>query len=238
MSQPNHMSTYCNQSEFTRTSFYGSNRDTILATLRDRSSLGTYSNATTGLSPNTVYGMFLCRGDVNTTSCSDCVYTATQEIAKNCTYQKEAFVFYYECMVRYSEFSFFTLVEDIPYVASYSLIRSLESLHFFNQTLPGKIDELIVKASSSSSPVPYFVEDQERVTQSEGSYELEGMVQCAPDLDPLNCTVCLRLAVQDFFHCCSQSRWAQIFFPKCLVKYNISVLQPNVPSLGVTKRES
>ncbi|KAL1192013.1 Cysteine-rich repeat secretory protein 4 [Cardamine amara subsp. amara] len=234
ISQPDHMSTFCNQfsDNFTRTSSYRTNRETLLSSLRDRSSLGTYSNATTGLSPNTVRGMFLCRGDITRTSCSDCVQTATLEIAKNCTFQKEAFIFYEECMVRYSDFSFFTLVEDRPYTIRYSLTSAPNSARF-GQTLSDKMDELIIRAtsSSSSSSTPYFVEDQERVTQFEGSYDLDSIVQCSPDLDPSNCTVCLKLAVQEVLDCCSRSRRAQIFTPKCLLRYEASALpSPPPPS--------
>ncbi|ESQ47443.1 hypothetical protein EUTSA_v10027911mg [Eutrema salsugineum] len=201
MSRPYHMSTFCNESEFTRTSPYGSNRAAILSALRDRSSLGSYSNATAGLSPNTVYGMFLCRGDINKTSCSDCVHRATLEIAKNCTYNKESFIFYDECMVRYSDLAFFTLLVDTPSASVHSLIPSVDSTQLLNRIMHGKMKDLILRTSLSSS-IPYFVEDQERVT----SYDLEAMVQCSPDLDPRNCTSCLRRAVQELFGCCSNSQ--------------------------------
>jgi len=142
-----------------------------------------------------------------------------------------------ECMVRYSDNSFFSLVEDSPATFSYSQNDSLSYPQFYNQTLPGKLDELILKAPSSfSSPVPYFVEDKEHVTQVEGSYDLEAMAQCSPDLDPSSCTVCLGLVVEKFSECCSQSRWARIHFPKCLLRYDISALQPNLTSLGVTTK--
>lgn len=241
MSQPYHMNTYCNQDEFTRTSSYGSNRDTVLSNLLNSSSIGTYSNATIGLSPNKVYGMFLCRGDINITSCSDCVQRATLEIAKNCTNKKEGFILYDKCMVRYSDFSFFTLVEDMSSVTVHSLIPSVNASQFFNGILRGKIEELILRASLSS-PIPYFVEDQERVTRFERSYDIKAMVQCSPDLDSRNCTVCLRRAFRDLSGCCgnsSQVLWAQSFLPKCLVYYNISGLQPdqppNVVNLGFKK---
>ncbi|CAG7861009.1 unnamed protein product [Brassica rapa] len=85
VSQPEHMVTFCNPSDnFTQTSSYQANRDLLLSSLRDSSSLGTYSNATVGRSPNKVHGMFLCRGDTTAASCSDCVQTATVEIATNC----------------------------------------------------------------------------------------------------------------------------------------------------------
>ncbi|KAF2539718.1 hypothetical protein F2Q68_00019432 [Brassica cretica] len=234
MSESVQMLTDCNQlsDNFTRTSSYRSNRDNLLSTLRDRSSLESYSNVTVGPSPNTVYGMFLCRGDINRTSCSNCIYAATLSVAETCNSHKGASIFYDECIVQYSNVSFFTLVEDAPAIRRYSASSSLGSSDFFNQTLPGKIYELILRAFSSSlsSPIPYFAEDREHVTQLEGSYDLKALVQCSLDLDPRNCTECLRLAVKDFFECCSHARLAQIIFPKCLVMYNVSALQP---SLGV-----
>ncbi|EOA34354.1 hypothetical protein CARUB_v10021878mg [Capsella rubella] len=233
ISQPDHMRTFCRQSSdnFTRTSSYRTNRETLLSSLRERSSLGTYANATTGLSPNTVRSMFLCRGDITRKSCSDCVQTATLEISRNCTFQKEAFIFYEECMVRYSDSSFFTLVEDRPFITRYSP-SSAPNTDRFGKTLSDKMDELITRASSSSSSsssTPYFVEDQERVTQFEGSYDLVSIVQCSPDLDSRNCTVCLKLAVQKILDCCSRSLLAQIFTPKCLLRYEASALSSPPP---------
>ncbi|CAH8255959.1 unnamed protein product [Arabidopsis lyrata] len=234
MSQPSQNLTDCNQLPDT----YQSNRNTVLSTLRNRSSLGSYYfNATAGLSPNTVYGMFLCIGNISKTSCSNCVHSATLGMDKSCDSHDTSFMFSDECMVRYSDVSFFSLVEDAPTSSSYYRNDSLNSPHFFNKTLPGKIDKLVFRASSSSSsPVPYFVEDQEHVTQLEGSYDLEAMAQCSPDLDPSNCTVCLGLVVEKFSECCSQSRWARIYFPKCLLRYDISALQPNLTSFGVTTK--
>ncbi|KAG7650440.1 Gnk2-homologous domain [Arabidopsis thaliana x Arabidopsis arenosa] len=227
-----HMSTFCNQfsDNFTQTSTYETNRETVLSSLRLRSSLGSYSNATAGISPDTVRGMFLCRGDISETSCSDCVQTATLEISRNCTYQKEAFIFYEECMVRYSDSSFFSLVDERPYIIRYSLSYA-PNLDRFPQTLSDKMDELIINATSSPSlsSTPYFLEDQERVKQFEGSFDIDTMAQCSPDLDPRNCTTCLKLAVQEMLECCNQSRWAQIFTPKCLLRYEATALSSPPP---------
>ncbi|KAF8080058.1 hypothetical protein N665_0979s0014 [Sinapis alba] len=126
------MLTDCNQlsDNFTRTSSYRSDRDTLLSTLRNRSSLESYSNVTVGPIPNTVYGMFLCRGDINRTSCSNCIHAATLSVAETCNSHKGASIFYDECIVQYSNFSFFTLVEDAPAIRRYSPSSSLGSLTF------------------------------------------------------------------------------------------------------------
>ncbi|KAL0676727.1 hypothetical protein Bca4012_004708 [Brassica carinata] len=179
------MSSGCDQvpDNFNKSSSYQSNIETVLSTLRDRSAHGSYANATAGLSPNTVYGMFLCRGDISRASCSNCVHSATLSISSGS-----------------------------PKVS--------------NQTLSGKINELIPRACFSS-PIPYFVEDQEHVTQVESSYDLKAIVQCSPDLDPRNCTACLRLAAQFLYDGCGLAslELAQIYYPKCLVNYKISASQ-------------
>nr|VDC59417.1 unnamed protein product [Brassica rapa] len=103
VSQPEHMVTFCNPSDnFTQTSSYQANRDLLLSSLRDSSSLGTYSNATVGRSPNKVHGMFLCRGDTTAASCSDCVQTATSAWFDTLMFPSSLFL-------RSDQASFFTL---------------------------------------------------------------------------------------------------------------------------------
>ncbi|VVA96157.1 unnamed protein product [Arabis nemorensis] len=229
MSQAIHMFTFCDPSDnFTQTSSYEANRDIVLSTLRDSSSLGTFSNPTIGISPDTVHGMFLCRGDITTESCALCVQTATVEIGTNCSLNKVAFIYYDECMVRYSNVSFSSELEIMPGAVLYSL-RSAPNSNRLNQTLSDKFNQLIQNVSSSSL-IPYFVKDQERVIQPEGSYELESMVQCSPDLDPSKCTVCLRNAFLRVSTCCRSPSFAQIFIPKCLLRYKTVLASPPSPS--------
>ncbi|KAG7587775.1 Gnk2-homologous domain [Arabidopsis suecica] len=229
MSQPQHMHTFCNPSDdFTQTSLYETNRNILLTAFSLSSSLVHYSNATIGLSPDTVYGMFLCRGDINTTTCSDCVQTAAIEIATNCTLNKKALIYYEYCMVRYSSVSFFSELDIRPSVVRYSII-SAPNANRFNQTLSDKFDKLILKVSSTTL-IPYFVEDLERVTQLEGSYDLVSMVQCSPDLDLSACTVCLKFAFLRVSTCCGLPSSALTFTPKCILRYRTFVLPSPAPS--------
>ncbi|VVA96159.1 unnamed protein product [Arabis nemorensis] len=228
MSQPQHMQTFCNPIEnFTQTSPFDTNRFLTLSTLSITSSLVPYINTTIGLIPDTVYGMFLCRGDMDTKSCSECVQAATIQIATSCSLNKRAVIYYQECMVRYSNVNFFSELETVPRTVLFSA-RPAPNQNRFNQTLSDKFEQLILKVSSSSL-IPYFVKEQERVTELEGSYELESMVQCTPDLDLSSCTVCLRDAFLRVSTCCGSPSSAQIFTPKCLVRYRTSVSLSSAP---------
>ncbi|CAH2048172.1 unnamed protein product [Thlaspi arvense] len=234
------MHTLCNNesNSFTRHSSYYSNRSSALASLRTRSSVRPpiYLSVTKGLVPDTVFAMYLCRGDISKTNCSICVRTATSEIRESCTYQKEALIFYEECMVRYSDNSFFGLLDGPKSNAILYSPDNFSATSRFQQTISGKMDQLIPRAASTTSlPKPYFVQDKQRLTESGSSYTLDSVVQCRPDLDPSNCTICLRLAFQRILDCCSRSRSVHNFRPECLIKYHIKPSPLNVPSHGVIK---
>lgn len=220
ISKSDHMETFCSDSSgnFTRNTTYSTNLNTLLSTLSNQSSLANYYNLTTGLASNTVYGMLLCTGDVNRTTCNDCVKTATIEIAKNCTNHREAIIYYFDCMVRYSDKFFLSTLETKPSTFWYATDSIPKSFGKFAQRLSDKMGEVIVRSSLlSSSFTPYYLMD---TTRFDDKYDLESIVQCSPHLDPRNCTTCLKLALQELTQCCSDRLWAFIFTPKCLVSFD------------------
>jgi hypothetical protein len=189
--------------------------------------------------------MYHCRGDIakwSKSRCRICVRTAITLISRSCSNQKEAIIYYEECMVRYSDYSFFGLLETSPKFLT-SSPSNFPDKSRFGETLSSKMEKLITKAASTTLwPEPYLAQDQQRVNDFDSSYVVESVVQCSPDIDSGNCTTCLRLAVQDILDCCSRSRTALNFLPKCLVRYNTSSLPLNDPktpkprpSLGVIK---
>ncbi|CAH8304089.1 unnamed protein product [Eruca vesicaria subsp. sativa] len=234
ISQPrvNHLLTFCNNrsNSFVEDSSYDSNLRSALKYLRGTSPAPPYLSVTKGLSPDTVYGMYHCRVDITKSTCGVCVRTAITEISKRCTSQKEAFIFYEQCMVRYSDYSFFGLQELDGPNALLPSTTDFPTTSRFGETLPDKMNKLITRAASTTLwPNPYFSQDQQHVTELGSTYTVDSLVQCSPDLDPGNCTVCLRLAVEKLLECCSRSRSALNFLPKCLVRFNTSS-NADVPS--------
>jgi hypothetical protein len=89
----------CSNTAFAANSTYQSNLDIVLTSLSSNATRATgFSSASTGK----VSGLFLCRGDVNTTVCQDCVANATIEILGRCPLDKVAIIWYDECLLRYS----------------------------------------------------------------------------------------------------------------------------------------
>ncbi|KAF3966157.1 hypothetical protein CMV_009726 [Castanea mollissima] len=91
---PSYRFHFCsNETTFIPNSTYHSNLKDLLFSLSSNSTreIGFYNN-TVGQNPETsVYGLFLCRGDLTPDACQDCVSTATNEIVQQyCPAEKVA----------------------------------------------------------------------------------------------------------------------------------------------------
>ncbi|KAK4258920.1 hypothetical protein QN277_005315 [Acacia crassicarpa] len=115
--QPKYLShNYSSNKTFAADSAFQSGRNTLLSALASNNAadLKIHTIAVRG---DTVYGLFMCRGDVGLATCHQCVVNATQWLPSECPVSKEAIVWYDECLLRYSNHFFFSTVETRPQVA-------------------------------------------------------------------------------------------------------------------------
>ncbi|RVW87211.1 Cysteine-rich receptor-like protein kinase 25 [Vitis vinifera] len=89
---------------------YKTNLTSLLDSLSSKASTYTFYKDTL----NQIYSLYLCRGDVNATTCQSCVKAAGQEIQDECQYNKTAIIWYDECMLRYSNKDFFGQMSTTP----------------------------------------------------------------------------------------------------------------------------
>lgn len=118
---PTFLTQYCSTNRTTSNSTFQINVRTLLSSLSSNATASNeFYNATVAgrNSSDTVYGLFMCRGDVPFQLCGQCVINATQKLSSdsNCSLSKQAVIWYDECMVRYSNTSFFSMVNTSPYV--------------------------------------------------------------------------------------------------------------------------
>ncbi|KAE9460347.1 hypothetical protein C3L33_07749, partial [Rhododendron williamsianum] len=100
--------TLSTTSTYAPNSTYQANLNTLFSVLSSNSnnaSNGFYSFTAGRSPPNIAYGLFLCRGDVATAACRDCVEYATGDVIERCPWSKGATIWYDECMLRYSNAS-------------------------------------------------------------------------------------------------------------------------------------
>lgn len=109
LSVPNFLQTHCpNTTIFANNSLYEANLNTVFRLLSSNATNPNgYHQAVSGNSDtnDVIYGHFLCRGDLNASSCRDCVTTATTTDLprRYCPNRRDAIIWYEECLVRYDK---------------------------------------------------------------------------------------------------------------------------------------
>ncbi|KAL7244051.1 hypothetical protein ACSBR1_016305 [Camellia fascicularis] len=214
---PTYLYTECsNTKTYTANSPYQSNLNTLLSVLSSKStSINGFYYYTVGLkSLDIAYGLFLCRGDVSTQTCQDCVATATKEVLQNCPNSKVVTTWYDKCMLRYSNKSIFTISDQSVLYILVNTENIKDPKRFTN--LLGKVmDDVATRASNGVSGKKFAT----READFSALQTLYGLAQCTPDLTTSDCNTCLRDAISSFPDCCDGRRGGRVLFPSCNVRY-------------------
>ncbi|KAL5702957.1 hypothetical protein ACHQM5_028111 [Ranunculus cassubicifolius] len=179
-----------------------------------------FYNDTVGRIPDSVYGLFQCRGDILPDDCKNCVKRAAERIMDLCPYRKESIVFYQECSLQYSNKLFVSTVQFEP---TYQLNNpaNFSDPDLFSPKKNELMDRLVVQALASPN---LFASGVENVTTSQKIY---GLVQCTQDLSRNDCDRCLRRAVSGVTECCDKMLSVFTLKPSCNARYeNYPFFQP------------
>ncbi|WJX14805.1 hypothetical protein P8452_05018 [Trifolium repens] len=155
-------------------------------------------------STDTLYGQFMCKGDVPAHLCSQCVTNLTRYNLSSdplnydyCSLSKEVIIQYDECMVRYSNKSFFSPTHFSSHSSGCSSVNVsnpavFERLVF--KTLNGVADE----AANFSIGVKKYATKEATISEFQNLYF---QAQCTPDLSPQDCRKCLNITITDVQNC-------------------------------------
>ncbi|KAL0738826.1 hypothetical protein Bca4012_015036 [Brassica carinata] len=190
---PGYLYHYCpNTTTYTRNSTYFTNLKTLLSSLS--SSPGAYystgfRNSTVGRDPDTVRGLFLCRGDLSPEVCSRCVAFSVNETLTRCPNESEVVLYYSECMLRYSNRNILsTVIYDGGYIRLNGNVSSNQEDRF-EDLVSTTMNQAADKAANSSRK---FYTIKANWTALETLY---GLVQCTPDLTRYDCLRCLHQSI-------------------------------------------
>ncbi|XP_068324845.1 cysteine-rich receptor-like protein kinase 10 [Pyrus communis] len=180
---------------FTPNSTFQSNLKRLLSTLSSKATRDTgFYNDTVSSSQNpddTVYGLFLCGVDVvSTDDCKTCVATATSEALQRCPKRKNVIIWYDNCMLRYSDVSFFSRADDEPFLPKENTGKLSVNQMSFYEVLAASVTELAAQASNESSKFATKTADVL------GSISLKVLGQCTQDLSSRDCNWCLRRTIE------------------------------------------
>ncbi|GAY58799.1 hypothetical protein CUMW_189670 [Citrus unshiu] len=218
--KPTYIYQNCPSTNFTPNSAYQSNLNLLLSTLRSNATRGSsdkfskgFYNTTTGHEPNKVYGLFLCRGDFGAETCQNCVSVATSDTAQLCPFGKENTIGYEECLLRYSNISFFSVLDTSFRLSQWNVENSPS--RSFDQFVWNSMNETVNQALSTTK---MFATVKKNYTASQTLYSL---VQCTPDLSRDDCSSCLRLAISPLNGCCSIKIGGRVMYPSCNFRYEL-----------------
>ncbi|XP_047154501.1 cysteine-rich receptor-like protein kinase 44 [Vigna umbellata] len=205
---------------FTPNTTFNANLNTLLSHLSSNVTNNfRFFNTTSGEGSDTVYGLYMCRGDVPFALCRECVGFATLTIASSCPTSKEAVIWYNECLLRYSYRFFFSKMEEWPRHQVNIPLGDPVVLHSnkFYTALGSIFNELPNQAALAlRGSNPYAVKQE----NASASVTLYGLAQCTPDLAAGDCKRCIADAAAEFaVSCCGGSIGASVLFPSCIVRY-------------------
>ncbi|KAM2250489.1 hypothetical protein ACFXTI_004993 [Malus domestica] len=208
---------YCpNTTTFTPNSTFQSNLNRLLSTLSSNANRSTgFYNATVQTTNNAVYGLFLCRGDVaGTQACETCVATAISEAPQRCPVEKQVVIGYDDCMLRYSNESFFSTATESPRLYMSNNKNATDPTRF-NQVLAASMNMVATEAANDADK---FATNQANVS---GLISVYSLGQCTQDLSEADCNRCLRLAIAQLPNCCNGKLGGRVLFPSCHVRYEV-----------------
>ena len=213
-----------NTSTFTINTPYQSNLNHLLADLSSNATRNiqfynaTASASTTGSVDDTVYGLYLCRGDMSPDVCRACVAGATKDLIVRCPVEKVAVGWYEECMLRYSNRYIFSSMASDPADYNWGLLNVSEPDRF-DQLVLATMNDLATKLSKVNIGAKKFGTREATFTAFETLYTL---AQCTPDLSGADCYRCLKIAIASLPSCCSGKQLGLVQSPSCNVKYAVS----------------
>ncbi|XP_058072859.1 cysteine-rich receptor-like protein kinase 10 isoform X1 [Magnolia sinica] len=208
----------CSVADYTANTTFEINLNSLLPILIFNARFVYYFYTERGANPDTIYGLFLCRGDVTFNTCNACVNQSTQDIKQRCPNRKQAVIWYDHCMLRYSDRNFKSVYD--PSINSIMLTRSSKNTtdpQPFNQTLNSLLRNLSSVAAFNPS-VRMSAMGEANFTASQKIYAI---VQCTPDLSENDCYTCLLAAISEIPVCCDGRDGAVISGASCAMRYDV-----------------
>ncbi|KAK7364262.1 hypothetical protein VNO80_12791 [Phaseolus coccineus] len=182
---------------------------------------------------NTVYGLFMCRGDVPNGVCEKCVQNATHRIALDCNSSQEAIVWYSQCMLRYSFRKFFKTVERSPMFWKLNRTSRNEEQSFFSVTLAKTLDKVAVMAGDSDERFGKYS------TKLNDKQTLYTLAQCTKDLPTDDCKGCLgNLIGTEIPWSRLGSIGGRVLYPSCNLRFEFHQFYFDDPPAGPIQSEN
>ncbi|KAJ4975653.1 hypothetical protein NE237_000759 [Protea cynaroides] len=198
---------------------YLANLDLLFSSLTSNSTYTKFYNATLGNGSDKVYGLYLCRGDITLDACQKCVQAAGEELPPRCPRMTTAISWYDNCMLRYSNQSIFSVLQQEPVTYPYGP-SDFYNLDHYNQSVLDLMNGLVSAAFNSSTTPKYYAAGEQNYFTGTG--KLYGLVQCTPDITHDECNGCLAASVTDILKMIYPKEGGRVLKPSCNLRYEFN----------------
>jgi hypothetical protein len=221
----------------TSNSTFPSNLNLLAARLPGNASTSPngFATAVVGTAPGLVYGMALCRGDANASSCRACVAKAFVDAQTSCPGDTGAAMYEDGCVLRFSVQRFLDFlgadqwqVREITFTAVAAPGSVAVSAAWFGAAVRAILTAVVNHAVSSPSPAAssnstismrskYFATGEEAFNP-----KIYGLAQCMPNLAQAQCDGCLRrLQDEAAPYLGTNPRWVELGSAWCILRYSV-----------------
>eukprot|EP01018_Ginkgo_biloba_P037063 Gb_10508 [translate_table: standard] len=201
----------CSQELYTDDSDYQSNVNSLLGSLLSQASNTFYYNTSVGSGgSDTVYGLFQCRGDLNSRDCPACIRSAGNQIVKVCGKTRGAKVQLEGCFLHYDRINFFGLMDNTFIYKTCNPQLGTDG-DFYKH-----LNEVLTNLQQGNVGGTGF-----RVSNAGDSRtgSVYGLAQCEGDLAQSDCATCVTAAVQKLKDSCGNAVTGQVYLSKCFARY-------------------
>ncbi|KAK7401408.1 hypothetical protein VNO78_12853 [Psophocarpus tetragonolobus] len=202
------------QSSVPPSATYQTNLNNLISSLSsDSATSNGFGNGTSGVDENMVYGLYLCRGDVNISVCHNCVQNSSRLLMQHCPNSASAILWYPFCLLRYSNQKFFGNLTIRPRIPMFDATQNFTSAGEFDSDARILMSGLI--QTGSEEPLMFGT----HMFNINGTQRRYGWVQCSRDITSEECRTCLSNMLEDVENCCEQKKVWRVFSPSCIVMY-------------------
>lgn len=213
------LALFCpNTTSYSPNSTYSSNLNALISSLSSNASThnGFYNSTVGHRGSNIANGLFLCRGDVSSEVCQNCVSTAGKEILEYCPKGKIAVIWYDKCLLRYSNRPIFAKMDVSGGIIFFNSQNVSDPKRFLSQ-LGDRMEEIATMAANEDDRSGRkFATKEANFSSVERVYSL---AQCTPDLSKSSCDNCLRVAIENLPS--DGKKGGRVLFPSCNIRYEM-----------------
>ncbi|KAI7733047.1 hypothetical protein M8C21_033404 [Ambrosia artemisiifolia] len=188
------MRYYCSMYRGVSASYFLSNLNTTLSSLRQQLTTSGYAAARTLLNGESVWGLAWCRGYLSIPDCLSCFDYAVDQL-KVCGLGNGAHAIYSDCDLRYENFNFFTEANNRAGVVLCDNRTSPQPTEF--QTAAQK---LLLDLQIAAPRAPKYYAASTRKVES-GDATVYAIAQCNLNVSQSVCLECLKLRSQSLYDC-------------------------------------